>query len=129
LEEGLGIEVSTSSSRANKEVEKQMLLGLNQIMAQNYAGLIQVAQLTQDPQMLQAAVMAAWSGGTEMIKRLLEAHDIENAERFLPAPMGQGGNGPGAQPPQIGSTLGGPQAPQPIIPGAAGALGGILGIP
>jgi hypothetical protein len=124
LEEGLGVEVTTTSSQVNKETEKQQLLGLIQIMTQSYGGLIQIGQLMAemgDPSLIAPTAMAAYTGGTELLKRLLEAHNIQNPERYLPQ-QPQQGNGPAA--PQIPQQ--GFQQPQPALgPQQLGPLFGL----
>jgi hypothetical protein len=123
LEEGLGIEVTTTSSQVNKETEKQQLLGLIQIMATSYEGLVQIAQATGDQQLFQNTLMAAYTGGTELLKRLLEAHNIQNPERYLP----QSGQGNGAAAPQLPQQqgFGQPQAGPAIAPQQTGSIFGL----
>jgi hypothetical protein len=110
LEEGLGIEVTATSSQVNREVEKQNLIGLAQIMQQSYAGLIQVAQLLGDQNLMGQAALASYNGGIEFLTRLLESFEIQNPERYLPEQIGNGG-APGVGAP--GGMGGLPLAPTP----------------
>lgn len=85
-EETFGINVSATSAQANKEVEKQSFIGLMQTVAQIYAQLTETALLMsqlQDPVVL-ATAQAAYTAGTELLKRLLERFDIQNPSEFLP---------------------------------------------
>jgi hypothetical protein len=106
IDEGLGIEVTSTSSQVNKEVEKQNLIGLMQFMSTAYPQLIQAAQMIGDQNLMIQAASASYFGGSELLKRLLEAFDIQNPERYLP-PTGNAG-----QPQNGGQQLGGGQAPQ-----------------
>jgi len=88
LEEGLGIEVTATSGQVNKEVEKQSLIGLAQFMGQAGPQLIQAAQLIGDQQLMVTTATALYNGGIELLKRLLEAFDIQNPSRYLPPIIG-----------------------------------------
>lgn len=97
LEEGLGIEVTATSGQVNKEVEKQSLIGLAQFMGQAGPQLIQAAQLIGDQQLMQTTATALYNGGVELLKRLLEAFDIQNPSRYLPPPFQPGQQGVNGQ--------------------------------
>jgi hypothetical protein len=95
LEESFGVAVSATSAQVNKEVEKQSFIGLMQIVSQIYGQLVQTAMLmsqVQDPMVL-ATAQAAYSSGTELLKRLLERFDIQNPSEYLPnlGALAQGG--------------------------------------
>ncbi len=126
LEEGLGIEVTATSSQVNKEVEKQNLIGLAQIMQQSYAGLIQVAQLLGDQNLMAQAALASYNGGIEFLTRLLESFDIQNPDRYLPTQVGPADQ-MGGQGLQMQSRFGGPFGPAPAA-GAGDLLGPIIGV-
>lgn len=104
LEESFGVSITATSAQVNKEVEKQSFIGLMQIVAQIYGQLVQTSLLmsqTQDPLTLQTA-QAAYTAGTELLKRLLERFDVQNPSEYLPnlqalqgAQAGMGGMMPG----------------------------------
>lgn len=86
IEESFGVNVSATSAQVNKEVEKQSFIGLMQIVSQIYGQLVQTALLmsqVQDPTVL-ATAQAAYTAGTELLKRLLERFDIQNPSEYLP---------------------------------------------
>ena len=122
VESDFGVSVSATSSKANKEVEKQNLIFLSQLMQTIYPQLMQFAQAIEpiQPGTTQAVVMSAFQGTVELQKRLLEAHDIQNPEEYVPAL-------PEQQIPQPG--IGGGQPQQQLGPGAppgGGAAGPLL---
>ena len=129
LERNFGVSVTATSSKVNKEVQKQNLIFLAQMMGQMYPQQIQYAQALGDQQLMAQTVVAAYTGLVELQKRILEAHDIQNVDAYIPtvapgttgpslgqpgpaqaAPLGLGGTagpGPFAQGPnQIGALLG-----------------------
>jgi hypothetical protein len=132
LESLFGVSVTATSSKANKEMDKQNLVFLGQMLAQFYPQQLQYAQALGDQQLMLSTVQAAFSGITEIQKRLLEAHDIQNPEQYvpqqptqapaLPAPQA-GSGGPGQGP---ATTLGGPGGAAPLAR-AADPLAQILG--
>lgn len=88
IEESYGIFMTATSSQVNKELEKQSFLNMAQVSAQLfYPQLMQYAQaLAQsgNQEILMKTVQAAYSGTLELFKRLLEVHDVQNKEAFLP---------------------------------------------
>ena len=86
VETDFGVSVSATSSKSNKEVDKQNLIFLSQIMEKSYAQLIGFGQLLEQvqPGTMMAVIQSAFSGTVEMQKRLLEAHDVQNPEEYVP---------------------------------------------
>ena len=119
-----GVNVTATSSAVNKEKQKQDTIFLSQQLGQVYPQLMQYAQMMGDQQLMASVVQAAFAGTIELGKVLLESHDIQNTDIFLPAlpppqPQGQPQQQPGAQqgtPAEFdpGGGLGGP--------GGSGAL-------
>jgi hypothetical protein len=90
IEDGLGLEVTATSGTVNKEVNKQNLIGLAQFYGQAGAQLIQLQQLTGDQQAMAQTANGLYAGGLELMKRLFEAFEIQNPERYLPPTPQQG---------------------------------------
>ena len=134
VEADFGVGVSATSSKANKEVEKQNLIFLSQLMQTIYPQLMQFSQVLEQaqPGITMAVIQSAFSGTVELQKRLLEAHDIQNPEEYAPElPDNQALQPQQAQQQQLGA--GAPQ--QQASVGGAGApafapdaLGQILGL-
>ena len=131
VEESFGVGITATSAQVNKEVEKQSYIGLMQTVAQIYGQLIQTALLmeqTQNPVTL-ATAQAAYSAGTDLLKRLLERFDIQNASEYIPdlqkiqQQQGQGQGQPGQQLGIQGPAQG---IPPQIL--AQEQLGGIFGL-
>jgi len=86
VEESFGVSVTATSAQVNKEAEKQSFIGLMQVTGQIYGQIIQTALLmaqVQDP-LVQQTAAAAYTAGTEMLKRLLEKFDIQNPTEYVP---------------------------------------------
>ena len=125
VEATFGVSVTATSSKVNKEVDKQNLIGLAQFMGQMYPQQMQYAQaLVQmqmaGPEILAGVLQAAYTGTSEITRRLVEAYDIQNPEQYLPAPLappqpmgmpGMPGMAPGGAAPL---PAGGPQAAGPL---------------
>lgn len=142
IEANFGVAVTATSSKVNKEVDKQNLIQLAQLMTQVYPQQMQYAQaLVQlgaaGPEILAGVLQAAFNGTSEMQRRIIEAHDIQNPEQYLPPPVAaqQPGMMPGMQPagaapagaPPAALPPGGPQAAGPLAQGDA-VLATLLGL-
>ncbi len=134
VEESFGVAVSATSAQVNKEVEKQSFIGLMQVTGQIYGQIIQTALLmsqVQDP-LVQQTAAAAYTAGTEMLKRLLERFDIQNPSEYVPNLQAlqqsgalEGGQGQQSQP-GLGITgQAGGVPPQGIDPRQLAAILGI----
>jgi hypothetical protein len=112
IEEGFGIDVTATSGQVNREVQKQNLVGLAQFYGQAGAQLLQLVQMIGDQNLVMQTALGIYSGGRELMMRLLEAYEIQNPERYVPPPLSQeqqaqagAGLQPGLQsqfPPQAG---------------------------
>jgi hypothetical protein len=143
IEDKFGVAVSASSSQVNKEVQKQSYTALAQIMAQFYPSMLQyaqgIAQFTQDPTPVVSTMQAAFRGQTELLRRIVEAYDIQNPDEFIPdvgaqasaaAPTAGPAGAPGAPQgapaasPEV-APLGGPAGPSPGSPDILSAFLGL----
>jgi hypothetical protein len=130
-----GLTVTATSSQVNKEVEKQSLVFLAQLMQQLYPAQMQYAQMLQDPMLMMAVAQAAYTGTVELQRRLLEAHDIQNPDMYVPKlpqqqPMMPGMPGmqqPGMAPAAGAAPAGGPMAAAPLAQ-APQQLAALLGL-
>lgn len=141
IESNFGVSVTATSSKVNKEIDKQNLTGLAQFNAQVYPALMQYAQaLVQlgaaPPELITNTLQAAFNGTSEFQKRLIEAYDIQNPEQYLPAPIAAMPPAMPGMPPQqpgmgpMGAPVlpaGGPQAAAPLAQ-AEMQLAALLGL-
>lgn len=83
----IAIDVPAISESANKDMDKQSLLSLMQLMQQYYMSLFQAIQMQLNPQvppqMQQLAGQAAQSA-SRLWERILTAFDIKDADTFVP---------------------------------------------
>ena len=128
LETGLGIEVTATSGQVNKEVQKQSMVALAQFLAQAYPQMVQAATIMGDNKLAAAASVATYNGGVEVLRRLLEAFEIQNPERYLPPPAGEETQQAAQQQLDIQSQLGGPLGPQGGGGTGGQPLGAVLGL-
>lgn len=102
-----GISLTATNSQINKVAQRQDLVFLQQSMSQSYQQSFQWAQMlaqsNQDPETLLAVAESAFNGTVELQRRLLEAHDIQNVDRYTP--------------PLTSATPSQPQPGQPAQPG------------
>ena len=133
-----GVIPTATSSAANKETDKQNFVAVLQLVSQIYPQLVQTAMLIEQapPGSIAAqTALSAYTGGVELLKRLLERFDIQNPDQYVPdlqALQQQGQIGaPGQQPPsdqpQL-APLGGFFGPGPFQGGGGRPLGSMLGI-
>lgn len=87
VESSFGVDVTATNQMVNKEVEKQSFIGLMQILQGQYQGLVQTAMLLPQLQPGTPAyetAVAAYTGGTQLLARLLEKFDIQNPQEYIP---------------------------------------------
>jgi hypothetical protein len=142
-----GVIPKATSASSNKEAEKQSFVGVLQLVSQVYPQIVQTALLLDNPQITPLTALtaeAAYRGGVELLKRLLEKFDIQNPDEYIPdldaiqaqaqqqqqqqgqLQPGQGGAGalPGAQ----FNPLGGFFGPAPGAAGGNQILGPLVGL-
>ena len=135
-----GVVPTATSSAANKEADKQNFVAVLQLVSQIYPQLVQTAMLIEQapPGSIAAqTALSAYTGGVELLKRLLERFDIQNPEQYVPdlqALQQQGAAGlPGQG--QIGQQAGPQFAPLggffgtgPFQGGGGRQLGSLIGL-
>lgn len=127
VEDMFGIDVTATSSQVNKEVEKQSMTGLLQLVSQMYPQMVQFAQALGDQNLLRDTVQSAYTGQVELLRRLLESFDIQNPEQFVPSALSEA-----ARQQQAGQQPGQGPETAPAGPGPFGAeadpLAALLGL-
>lgn len=124
IDSRFGITVTATNSQVNRELEKQNYQALGQIITQLDGLQLQYAQMLGQPQLAVAIAESALRGNMELKRRLLEAHDINNPDVYMPQMPAQQ---PG-MPPQGGMGAPGAGAPPmanaaaPVDPAAIAAL-------
>jgi hypothetical protein len=142
VESNFGVAVTATSSKVNKEIDKQNLIQLAQYIAQNKPQQLQYAQAmvqmqVAPPQLLAEVLSASFNSSIEFERRLLEAYDVQNPEQYSPAPvvpqqqMMQPGMAPAAGGAPAGAPAampaGGPQGAGPLAQGED-TLAALLGL-
>lgn len=104
IRDGLIFELAITGQNSNKVLDRQNWVQLAQITQQFWTGQIQLAQLTGNPELLQAVTMKAMDAINKVYKQILETYDIRNIDKIsLDALLGVtngnliGGNGATAQ--------------------------------
>lgn len=108
VSEGAIVELTATDSVVNRQVEQQQWMSLFQLMRGYYTELVQLAELVQDPQLLQYVVQRALKVGDEALKRLLNTFNQQETDRLLLIPeKPQGGpNGPPRPTDRLGQLVG-----------------------
>lgn len=125
---GLGVSIAAISASGNKEMERQQLQALLQIMAQQvYPQYLQAAQIASQPGPMREIGLAMCTGINELTTRLYEQYDVRNVETLVPPlpqiPPAVPGMGALGGPGQAGGGAPG----QPAMAGLLGGAGG--GVP
>jgi hypothetical protein len=126
-EKKLTLPVYSSSASVNKEVEKQNVLMLTQIVNRHYAAITQMIQMAANemvPQQVRDYITHVSIPGADHIMRIaLRAFDIEDFERLVPDDAAKFASG--QQPAQGAIGAPGGAAGASPIPGG-GPIGGLL---
>lgn len=84
---GVAIDVRATSASQNKEVEIRTNMMVMQQVTQYYMQLIQAMQLMLNPQLppqIQRAAHDAVVGGSVMMRRILDAHGMQDVDKIVP---------------------------------------------
>jgi hypothetical protein len=149
--DGIVVDIPTLSDVDNKEVSKQALLTLMQVLTQYYQALFQTFQVALNPQAPQPVKELAITGSkaaSKLMERIIEAFDFRDPEAFVAdidsllalqqqaeaasAALGQNGGGANQGTPPVTGMGGAMQAPQggqaQLAPQSAGNVqpGGVV---
>ena len=83
IRDGLIIELSRANQSNNDLITRQNWVQVAQLLQQYYGGLIQLAQATQDAQLIQMIAQRGLTASTEAMKQILESYDIRNVDRII----------------------------------------------
>jgi len=120
------IEINPAGQQQNKILDRQNWAQISAGVQQYYTGMLQLAQFTQNPQLIMFVVQKGMLAGTEAMKQFLETFDVRNIERIVMSELqnqgqaallpGAAANQPGAQngggPTEVGTQPGGLSQPQ-----------------
>ncbi len=125
IRHGLLIELNAAGQQQNKVLDRQNWMQVATILQQYYTGMLQLAQMGGNQQLIQYIIQKGLVAGTEAMRQVLETFEVKNEERIILSELLKMGSG--ATPNAIGG--GGPQsAAQPraaIGPGGAGEEAGM----
>jgi len=80
---GMLIDLKAAGQLDNKMLDRQNLTQVTGAYQQYVSGILQLAQMNQDPTLIGAIVKQGMLGGTELMHQLLETFDIQNLNRIL----------------------------------------------
>ena len=108
IRDSLLIEVGISTQQQNKIIDRQNWVQVSQILTGYFQGLIQLAEVTGDQQLMQVIAKKGMMGATEAVKQILESFDTRNIDRIIVNELLNSikGIGNGAQPQQPTSPAG-----------------------
>jgi hypothetical protein len=117
IRDSLIFKLNISGQSTNQILDQQNLTQAAQLTSQYWSQMLQVAQLTQNPMLINMFAMKSIASGTEMFKQLLSNLNIKNVDRIALDPqilsmLMQAMGGIGGAPNQQLLGPGGNQAPQ-----------------
>lgn len=125
IRDGILVEIFASGSQQNRLLDRQDWQQVGGFLQQYYVGLVEIARLSGDQQLMSTIIQRALIGSTEAMKQILETFDIRNIERFIVPELEAGltnGQSP-IQVPGAARTGGAESSPQPSQePGLGGLL-------
>jgi len=114
----IGLPIYSSTASINKEVEKQNLFMLNQLVRQHYAGIAQLIAQVENmmtPPQVKEYLMQVIKASNTVMKNTLRVFDQEDVDVLVPEPELQGQ--PNAQQQTGSSPFASPQVPRMAGPG------------
>jgi len=116
IRHGLLIELNAAGQQQNKVLDRQNWVQVSSLLQQYYMGMLQLAQLGGQQELIAFIIQKGLVAGTEAMQQILESFDIRNVDRIvlselLKQPAGGGPNVSGrGNPLQLGPGAGaGPQ--------------------
>jgi len=93
IRDGLIFNFAVNSQSQNKILDQQQAQQVAAFTQQYWVGMLQLAQESQNPEIIQQIMMKAAQSSTEVFRQLLESMDIKNIDRII-LNLGQEGNAP-----------------------------------
>lgn len=120
IKDALILEIASAGEKDNNIVDRQNWMQISQILQQYIQGMIQLANLTGDQQLMASIVQKGMIAATEAQKQILESYELRNVDRMIIGELLQNGliqpSQPGGNSGAIGpSQVGGMVNPQEII--------------
>lgn len=83
IREGLVLNVRAAGEKSNRLQDRQDWVQVSQVLTQYYAGMLQLAQMSQDPQLIQLVMTKGLTAATEAMRQILESFDVRNIDRLV----------------------------------------------
>lgn len=119
IRHNLLIELNATGSQQNKVLDRQSWVQIGAMLQQYYTGMIQLAQMTGNGQLIQYISQKGLVAGTEAMRQALETFDLRNVERMVLSELTQMQQ----QAQQMGGMNGGGGGINPSTVGAGGSSG------
>lgn len=89
IRDGLVIELKAAGQLQNKLIDRQNFMQLAQAYQQYIQGNLQMAEVLQDPNIIQMIVQRGMAGSTELMRQFFQSFDLRNIDRML---LGENGS-------------------------------------
>ena len=83
IKDGLLIKINRANQTKNEILDRQNWMQIAQVLQQYYSGLMQLAQVTQNQQLMQQISIMAMRASTEAAQQILQSFDIRNIDRII----------------------------------------------
>lgn len=83
IRHGLIFDIRPSGQQQNRVLDRQNWVQIAQLLQQYFVGLVQLAEMTEDAQLMQAIVFKGMASATEAMRQILETYDVRNIDRII----------------------------------------------
>lgn len=83
IRDSILFEVGAAGQQENRVLDRQNWIQIAQIIIQYYTSMVQLAQMTQDQQIMQLVVAKAFTASTEAMRQILESFNVRNVDRMV----------------------------------------------
>lgn len=83
IRNGMLISIKSSGQQRNKIIDRQNWTQVAALLNQYYTALIQICQMSGQPQLMQIILMNALTASTEAMKQILETFDVRNIDKII----------------------------------------------
>lgn len=102
IRDGILFDVAAAGQQSNRIADRQNWVQIAQILQNYFVGMVQLGEMTQDPQIMKLIIGKGFVAATEAMRQVLETFDVRNVDRMVLTELeqmfqqqltGAGGNG------------------------------------
>jgi hypothetical protein len=83
IRDGLMFDIQAVGAKKNRLLDRQDWVQIAGVLQQYYGGMLQLAQMSQDPNLISLILTKGMAAATEAMRQILETFEVRNIERII----------------------------------------------